>query len=73
MARIVPLIMASNVYNDNGAIVLWWDESEGATTPANAAVHCHLEERAPKRARSAGRRQRAGPHSSSAPDDAGSL
>jgi len=34
LARIVPLIMASDAYQDNGIIVLWWDESEGGDTPA---------------------------------------
>jgi phosphatidylinositol-3-phosphatase len=29
VARIVPLIMASDAYKDHGLIVLWWDESEG--------------------------------------------
>jgi hypothetical protein len=29
LARIVPLIMASDAYKDHGIIVLWWDESEG--------------------------------------------
>ena len=29
LARIVPLIMASDAYRDHGIIVLWWDESEG--------------------------------------------
>jgi hypothetical protein len=29
LARIVPLIMASDAYQDHGIIVLWWDESEG--------------------------------------------
>jgi hypothetical protein len=33
LARIVPLIMASDAYNDHGMIVLWWDESEGGDTP----------------------------------------
>jgi hypothetical protein len=33
LARIVPLIMASNAYKDHGVIVLWWDESEGGDTP----------------------------------------
>jgi hypothetical protein len=28
LARVVPLIMASNAYQDHGLIVLWWDESE---------------------------------------------
>ena len=29
VARVVPLIMASDAYKDHGVIVLWWDESEG--------------------------------------------
>ncbi len=29
LSQIVPLIMASQAYQNNGAIVLWWDESEG--------------------------------------------
>src|SRR5581483_1451488 len=32
LARVVPLIMASKAYTDHGAIVLWWDESEGGDT-----------------------------------------
>src|SRR5215471_18379293 len=32
LARIVPLIMASDAYQDGGVIVLWWDESEGGDT-----------------------------------------
>ncbi|MGE5243076.1 MAG: alkaline phosphatase family protein [Betaproteobacteria bacterium] len=34
LARIVPLIMASDAYRHGGAIVLWWDESEGGDTSA---------------------------------------
>ena len=34
VARIVPLIMASDAYKKHGVIVLWWDESEGGDTPA---------------------------------------
>ena len=34
LARIVPLIMASNAYKDHGLIVLWWDESEHGDTAA---------------------------------------
>jgi len=33
LARIVPLIMASDAYTHHGIIVLWWDESEGGDTP----------------------------------------
>jgi phosphatidylinositol-3-phosphatase len=32
LARIVPLLMASEAYRDHGIIVLWWDESEGGDT-----------------------------------------
>jgi hypothetical protein len=32
LARIVPLIMASEAYQHGGVIVLWWDESEGGDT-----------------------------------------
>ena len=28
LSMLVPMIMASQAYQDNGAIVLWWDESE---------------------------------------------
>jgi phosphatidylinositol-3-phosphatase len=34
LARVVPLIMASKAYKDHGAIILWWDESEGGDTTA---------------------------------------
>jgi phosphatidylinositol-3-phosphatase len=33
LARVVPLIMASDAYKDHGAILLWWDESEGGDDP----------------------------------------
>jgi hypothetical protein len=33
LARIVPLIMASDAYRHHGVIVLWWDESEGGDSP----------------------------------------
>ena len=29
LATIIPKIMSSAAYKDNGAIVIWWDESEG--------------------------------------------
>jgi hypothetical protein len=32
LARVVPLIMGSDAYQDGGVIVLWWDESEGGDT-----------------------------------------
>ena len=28
LRQVVPIIMASKAYNDNGAIIIWWDESE---------------------------------------------
>jgi hypothetical protein len=34
LARVVPLIMASDAYQDHGLIVLWWDESEGGDDPS---------------------------------------
>ena len=33
LARVVPLIMASDAYKNHGMIVLWWDESEGGDAP----------------------------------------
>jgi len=32
LARVVPLIMASDAYQDGGVIALWWDETEGGDT-----------------------------------------
>ena len=29
LKQIVPMIMASDAYKNHGAIILWWDESEG--------------------------------------------
>jgi hypothetical protein len=34
LARVIPLIMSSQAYQDHGMIVLWWDESEGGDTSA---------------------------------------
>ena len=34
LARVVPLIMSSDAYQDHGLIVLWWDESEGGDDPS---------------------------------------
>jgi len=34
LAQIIPQIMASSAYQNNGAIVIWWDESEGGDTTA---------------------------------------
>ncbi len=28
LSQIIPVIMASKAYQDNGAIIIWWDESE---------------------------------------------
>lgn len=32
LSKIVPAIMASKAYKDNGAIVIWYDETEGGNT-----------------------------------------
>ena len=32
LARVVPLIMASQAYREGAAILLWWDETEGGDT-----------------------------------------
>ncbi|WP_265275913.1 alkaline phosphatase family protein [Nostoc sp. KVJ3] len=37
LAKIIPEIMRSDAYKDDGAIVIWWDESEG--TNANDFSH----------------------------------
>jgi hypothetical protein len=29
LAQVIPQIMASKAYQDNGAIIIWWDETEG--------------------------------------------
>jgi hypothetical protein len=29
LSQIVPMIMESNAYKNHGAIIIWWDESEG--------------------------------------------
>lgn len=29
LSQVIPQIMASPAYQDNGAIIIWWDESEG--------------------------------------------
>jgi hypothetical protein len=34
LSQIVPMIQASNAYKNDGAIVLWWDESEGGDDPS---------------------------------------
>jgi hypothetical protein len=37
LARLVPMIMASQAYKDGGAIILWWDESESDGEPNDNA------------------------------------
>jgi hypothetical protein len=37
LSQIVPEIMASDAYKNNGAIILWWDESESQGTPGDNA------------------------------------
>lgn len=34
LSQVVPLIQASAAYQNNGAIVIWWDETEGGDTSA---------------------------------------
>jgi hypothetical protein len=34
LSIVVPMIMASQAYQNNGAIVLWWDETEGGDDPS---------------------------------------
>ncbi len=34
LARVVPLIMSSQAYQEHGVIILWWDESEGGDGPS---------------------------------------
>ena len=29
LSQIIPVIMASNAYKNHGAIIIWWDETEG--------------------------------------------
>lgn len=35
LKQIIPQIQASQAYKNNGAIVIWWDESENGDGPAN--------------------------------------
>src|SRR5262249_49338609 len=35
LQQVIPVIMASKAYNDHGAIIIWWDESEQDTTTDN--------------------------------------
>ena len=35
LSQLVPQIEASQAFQNNGAIVIWWDESENGDTPAN--------------------------------------
>jgi len=36
LSIVVPAIMASDAYQDRGAIIIWWDETEQDTANANA-------------------------------------
>ena len=36
LSIVVPAIMASRAYKDNGAIIIWWDESEEDAAGDNA-------------------------------------
>ena len=35
LQQIIPIIMASKAYQDHGAIILWWDESESDGVPGD--------------------------------------
>ncbi len=35
LAQVIPQIMASKAYQDNGVIIIWWDESEGGDDPSH--------------------------------------
>ncbi|MBV8706709.1 MAG: PEP-CTERM sorting domain-containing protein [Acidobacteriaceae bacterium] len=37
LSQIIPTIMASKAYQNNGAIILWWDESESTGVPGDNA------------------------------------
>ena len=34
LSQVIPVIMASPAYQNNGVIVIWWDESEGGDDPS---------------------------------------
>ena len=34
LQQVIPVIMASKAYQDHGAIIIWWDESESDGVPA---------------------------------------
>lgn len=36
LRQVIPVIMASHAYKENGAIIIWWDESEAAFKGDNA-------------------------------------
>ncbi len=37
LSRMIPIIMASNAYKDDGAIIIWWDEAESDGQPGDNA------------------------------------
>jgi phosphatidylinositol-3-phosphatase len=41
LSIIVPMIMASSAYQDNGAIIIWWDETESDGPRDNANDFAH--------------------------------
>jgi hypothetical protein len=41
LSIIVPMIMASNAYKDNGAIIIWWDETESDQANDNPNDFAH--------------------------------
>jgi hypothetical protein len=41
LKQVIPMIMASDAYKNNGVIMLWWDESESVSGDATADDFAH--------------------------------
>ena len=39
VSQVIPMIMASNAYQNHGVIVIWWDESEGNNPGSDDFTH----------------------------------
>jgi hypothetical protein len=55
LRQIVPMIMASKAYQDNGVIILWWDEAESdgvaGDTRTTSTTRCRRSSSASMRTR----------------------